>query len=499
VKENPLLTLDQVALLAEQLLRKAAQFPGIRAYKPHEAQEKFHKSTALEKLFIGGNRSGKTTGAVAEDVFWLTGEHPYRTDLPVPPVRGRIVAVDIEDGIKKIVLPELAKWTPQKFLINNSWEDSYDRQSRTLTLNNGSFVELMSFEQDVAKFAGTSRHFVHFDEEPPLEVFNENLMRLVDTNGSYWIAMTPLIEMSWVKSNIYEPWQQGNESIFVLEVETNENPHISQEALDRITRGLTVEERAARTEGKFITHTGLVYAGSFSARNYNEDGNILHDILDAHFREYTKYWNFFTCFDHGYANPAVFLLCCFNGDGNIIVFDEIYQTRMIVKDLAHMYQARIEALGIRPLYVVGDPTIRNTSAITQTSVQTEYMEHGVGIALGNNNVTAGIARLQNRFRMRRVFITSRCVNTLHEIANYRWDRYASSRLDARRNKKETPLKKDDHCLDALRYGVMSRPAYSDEEEVKPFNFLGVPETAQDIDYAAMFHNPGFDEVLGTEW
>ena len=337
------------------MLRQAAISPGINAYKPHPSQEKFHRSLHKEKLYIGGNRSGKTVASVTEGVQWFTGEHKFRKDLPAPPVRGRCVAVDIEDGVKKIILPELVKWIPSKYLINNSWEDSYDKQSRTLTLNNGSFLELMSYEQDVEKFAGTSRHFCMFDEEPPEDIYNECLMRLVDTDGSYWISMTPLIEMTWIKDRIYDPWAGGDQSIYVLEVDTEENPYISIQALDRFTRGLSPEEAQARRSGKFITHTGLVYSGSFSARDFTEGGNVIHDILDLNFKEYVKNWGHFVCMDHGYANPTVFLFCCYDGDGRIIVYDEIYETRKIVRELALIYQQYLETLNIHPIYVVGDP------------------------------------------------------------------------------------------------------------------------------------------------
>jgi len=69
-------------------------------------------------------------------------------------------------GIEKIILPELAKWIPPSDLIKQSWEESYNRGLRTLTLANGSFVEMMTYEMELEKFAGTSRHFIHFDEEP---------------------------------------------------------------------------------------------------------------------------------------------------------------------------------------------------------------------------------------------------------------------------------------------------------------------------------------------
>ena len=150
---------------------------------------------------------------------------------------------------------------------------------------------------------------------------------------------------------------------------------------------------------------------------------------------------------------TVFLFCCYDGQGRIIVYDETYETRKIVKGKCICYIYNGESLlRIRPIYVVGDPSIQNTSPITRTSIQTEYMEYGVPVALGNNDVRAGLARMQNRFYKRMLFITRRCGHTLKELENYRWDRYASYKLEARRNKKEVPLKKNDHCMDALRYG-----------------------------------------------
>lgn len=498
--------LVDLTLLTEELLRKTSISPGLAAYKPHLSQEKFHTSAAKEKLYIGGNRSGKTVAGVLELVMWATGEHRYKqAALPLPPCRLRAVAVDIEDGIKKILIPELQKWIPVRFLRNSSWDDSYDKQARVLHLNNGSFIELMSYEQEVEKFAGTSRHAIFFDEEPPEDIFNECLMRLVDTDGSYWISMTPLIEMSWIKDRIYDPWTNGEASIYVQEVDTEENPHISIEALNRITRGLSAEEKLARRSGKFISHTGLVFAGSFSLRPYTEDGNVVHDIVDENFHEYVKNWGHFVCMDHGYANPTVFLFCCYDGEGRIIVYDEIYETRKIVRENAYAYLQRVESLQIRPIYVVGDPSIQNTSAITRTSIQTEYVEHGVPVALGNNDIRAGITRMQNRFSKRKLFVTTRCEQTLKELSNYRWDRFSSSKLEARRNKKEVPLKKNDHCMDALRYGVMSRPALEGEAETRVGNILNLPEAGvKDMDYELVFSHPDyhdatFDEMLGTEW
>ena len=172
--------------------------------------------------------------------------------------------------------------------------------------------------------------------------------------------------------------------------------------------------------------------------------------------------------------------------------------RILLRENAAEYRRRLRELRVKISYVVGDPSIQNTSAITRTSIQTEYVEHGVPIALGNNDVRGGIARVQNRFAKRLLFVSRRCRHTLRELNNYRWDRYASTKIEVRRNKKETPLKRNDHCMDALRYGVMSRPAYQDELDESVGNVLNLPEAGEyDFDYELMFSGLQVELKLST--
>ena len=147
-------------------LGKAAKKPNNLMYEPHRKQVLFHSSEKIGRQYIGGNRSGKTTGGLNEDIWWLRGTHPYRR-VPEPPVIGRICTVDFKQGVNKIILPALRQWLPPSLLVNGSWEESWNGHQHTLTLSNDSEVEIMSYEQDLEKFAGVPRHFTHFDEEPP--------------------------------------------------------------------------------------------------------------------------------------------------------------------------------------------------------------------------------------------------------------------------------------------------------------------------------------------
>jgi len=164
-------------------IRNQVLRPNAYGYQPHIKQAEFHQSDARKKLFIGGNRSGKTVGGAMEMVWWLTGKHPY-IETPPLPIRARAISVDYVNGVEKIIKPEVARWMPANELLGGSWEKAYSKEMRILTLANGSTLEFMSYESDVDKFAGTSRHCCWFDEEPPREIYIECLQRLLDTHAS---------------------------------------------------------------------------------------------------------------------------------------------------------------------------------------------------------------------------------------------------------------------------------------------------------------------------
>ena len=481
-----------------QAIRQTAIRPSIVAYQPQDYQVDFHKDEAKAKLLIGGNRSGKTVCGGTEATWWLTHTHPYR-DTPLPPVFGRAIAVDVEEGIEKIIKPEIEKWMPPSFLNNGSWDDSYSKSQRTLTLTNGSTLEFMSYEQATEKFAGTSRHFVWFDEECPEPIFNENMLRLVDTGGSWWMTMTPLIEMTWVEDRIYDPWKQGAKDYSIFEVSSLQNKHITEENLAAALVGISEEEIQARTHGTFIKHTGLVYAKQFTQEN------LMEDILESDdWPLYHAKWGHFIMMDHGYNNPTAFLFGCYDQEGRVIIYDEIYQSKKLVWENAEDVLKRIEKHRIQPTYIVGDPTIDTKSPITGTTIQIEYGEAGVYIALGFHDISPGISRVQSRFSKNLLYITRRCEKLLWELNRYRWDKFASAKIAVRRNQKEVPLKKDDHALDALRYGICSRPALYDEIALPVGNILGCAEVAIDLDWEKMTNNPEehkqyYDDMLGTEW
>lgn len=473
--------------------------PNIYGYEPHEKQLDFHVSAAKKRLFLGGNRSGKTVGGATESIMWLTGKHKY-LQTPPPPVRGRCVSVDFINGVEKIVKPEVARWMPASELQGGSWEKSFNKELRVLTLENGSTLEFMSMDQDVDKFAGTSRHFIWFDEEPPRDIYIECLQRLIDTNGSFWITMTPVDGMSsWIYDDLYLKSKEDT-NIKVVTVDMGDNPYINWGDASILLSGLTDEELEARKQGKFIQIGGLIY------KMFDPNKHVIAPF------EVPSDWLHVAGMDHGFSNPTAWVWAGINADGRVVIYDEYYKSGEIVRVHAEaVHRINIEH-GRVPEYNVGDPSIRNVDPITGTSVHLEYMDHGVPIVLGNNDQKAGLNRVARYFTgvngVPQLLITKNCTHTIREISRLRWAHWANKKSRDDKNKKEEQHKKDDHTADAVRYLIASRPELdmgTDYPKPPARNVIGAseaivhPDELRDTELASVGTPKNYDPNLGDEF
>lgn len=433
-------------------LRRRIDRPTLLGYRPYEIQRRFHSSTATGRLLLGGNRAGKTVSGATEASYWLTGSHPYQS-TPEPPIFGRGVSVDIEQGLKKIMLPELARWIPTSLLVSGSWEQSYDKQSRVLTLANGSRMDFLTSEMDTEKHAGTSRHFCWLDEEPPESIFNENMLRLVDVQGHWWLTMTPVLGMTWVYRRYYEPMVEGVEtdetrSFEYFSAPSENNPFLPEGALDTMLAGMSSEEREARKYGKFVAASGLVYPSFNPAIHVIpriDPAGVVHQVI--------------TGMDHGLRNPTAWLWAYVDNEGRIVIFHEYYEAERTITEHATNVTFWERANGIYPRvgYRVGDPSIAQRNPVNGESVQSEYSRDDVFIGLGNNDVPYGLNRVRRLLDTGGLLITTDCNRLIRELHSYRWSQFSSMKAREAKQPREMPEKKNDHAVDALRYLVCSRP------------------------------------------
>ena len=350
-------SLDDILSGMAASISDASKKPNNLMYKPHNKQLLFHNSDKNGRQYIGGNRSGKTTGGINEDIWWLTQTHPY-LNTPPPPVIGRLTTVDFKNGVHKIILPNLKQWLPPSSLVNGSWEDSWDGHLHTLHLANGSELEIMSYEQELEKFAGVPRHFTHFDEEPPKDIFQECKARLVDYNGRWWMTMTPVEGMTWTFDEIYEPSVEGaNPLIDVIQVHILENPHISQEAVASLLEGFSEDQQDIRGTGKYIAIGGLVF------KHFDPERHVIpFDQIPP------ATWEHVVSLDAGYNNPTAVLWHAISPEGIVVTYDEIYVRENTVQQIAERILEKETHYrkhhGIVVNLHVADPAIKQRSQVT---------------------------------------------------------------------------------------------------------------------------------------
>jgi phage terminase large subunit-like protein len=470
---KPTVSADDLVSQMVTGLRVAAIRPNLLSYRPHDKQQVFHRGTTKGRLYIGGNRSGKTTGGVVEDLWRLTGRHPHTREhvaIPERPIRGRVVGVDFVNGIEKILLPEFSRWVPSSDLINGSWEDSYDKKLRVLNFANKSSVEFMSYDQEVDKFAGTSRDFVHFDEEPPEAIYDECIARLIDTGGPWYMTMTPVEGMTWIYDRIYLPGTEGKaKHIQIIEAAMEENPHLNKAEVELYLSGLDPAERRARGEGKFVQIGGLVFKTFNPQVHVSYDGNPHHIPLEV---LRGRDWKWYCSLDSGFNNPTAVLWHAVNRDNQVVTFAEHYEREWTVEQHAAAIHERNAAHGRVPDLYVCDPALQQRNVHTGTTTIFEYQRLGLPFVASNNDVAAGISRMNEYLRYRNDakgndaphwVIHGNCMYLIKEMARLRWKTYASKRIGSQLNRQDAIHKKDDHAPDSARYFFIALPSLAQDE------------------------------------
>lgn len=128
----------------------------INYYAPANAMAlPVHLSTKREVAVLGGNRSSKTTTALADLVICATGHLPhvlldtYPLEKITGPIRGRIVCNSLTDTLEPVIFPKL-RWDtwngigdakdgrghwgliPQHCLVGGTWESAFISKTRTI-------------------------------------------------------------------------------------------------------------------------------------------------------------------------------------------------------------------------------------------------------------------------------------------------------------------------------------------------------------------------------
>lgn len=461
LEDSPVELQRKAQKIIEKAVQAARENP-LSRFTPYKQQAQFLAAhTERLRAFFGGNRAGKSTTGVVASVLAvapeeLIPEHLLRFKPPecMCPQYGRIVVPStklINNQMSEIV----RQWVPRTLLKNGRWGDSYSKYEYMLRLECGCFIELMSYEMDRDKFGGSPRHWVLYDEEPPIDIREECRARLTDWNGFEMFAMTPLNGMTWMFDDVWLA-AGADPDIFAVVAAMIDNPNISEEGVLASIKAWQAwpEQLAARVYGRFVHFGGMVYPDWRKWRCPRPSDDWL------------KHQRTVVGIDPGARNFGLGFMAIDKAGNQVL-----WQTHLIAGEMSkvphleyHPEGANVDhavaaikrilaARGIdwqRVDYVM-DPSARARSPIVAETVESAFIAQGIFPDRGQNDVEAGILSVRSRgangtFR----FSESDCDGFEWEAERYRID-------EDRADGQFRVIKEKDHIMDAVRYASMTDP------------------------------------------
>ena len=427
--------------------------------KRHKKQILFHKCKKRNRLVFGGNRSGKTECGAVECIWMLRGNHPYRQKRKN--VFGWAVSLSQQvqrDVAQAKILSYLPKsWIADITMLSGRKDSPASGVIDQIKIRNVwggiSTLGFKSCDQGREKFQGSSLDFVWFDEEPPRDIYEECLMRIMDKRGDIFGTMTPLKGRTFIYDEIYLNHRK-NPEVWHEFMNWEDNPYLSKKEAKLLENALDATSLDARKYGKFSEGAGLVYP------EFDESVHVIEPF------RVPPEWQENISIDPGLHNPLSAHWYCVDWDGNIYVIAEHFASGKDIDFHAAAIRSISAKLGWKTdnkgrISALIDSAANQRTLASAKSVTELFTDRGILVNPAvNKNIFAGISRIKAYLKQDNgepnLYVFKTCTNMIEEFKTYFW-------ADG-----DAPVKKDDHCMDELRYFIMSRPKSAEKcEEVSP--------------------------------
>lgn len=393
-----------------------------------------------ERLFMAGNRVGKSELGAYEITCHATGKYPQwwngkRFTRPVAIWIGGDTATTVRDIIQRKLLGDIGDFGSGMLRKDDIVETKTRRNVpdaietiRVKHLSGGvSTIVLKTYEQGRETWQGTEQDIIWLDEEPPLDVYSEALIRTMTTNGIVLLTFTPLRGLSDVVLSFMETndSMKVSSSKFTVIATWDDVPHLTPQAKEELLATIPIHERDARAKGIPVIGSGRIYP-------INIETCTVADF------QIPKFWAKSYGMDVGWNRTAA-LWGALDRDNDVLyIYSEHYQGE--AEPIIHA-----KAIKSRGEWMKGviDPASGGRSQIDGQKLFELYKKEGLKIYPAENAVEAGIFEVWQRFQTGRLKIFKSCTNLLRELSLYH------------RDDKGKIVKKNDHLCDCLRYLCMS--------------------------------------------
>jgi hypothetical protein len=267
-------------------------------------------------------------------------------------------------------------------------------------------------------------------------------MRVLDKRGEIFGTMTPLKGLTFIYDEIF--LNSGNsDQVWYEFMEWGDNPFLDPLEVEELTKSLSSDQLESRRYGRFKSSTGLVYP------EFDENFHVI-DPINLPFE-----WQDNISIDPGLNNPLSAHWYCVDYDGNVYVVAEHFESGKDVNYHAEEIKRISRALGWKQdaqgrIESLIDSAANQKTLASTRSVTELFYDNGILVnPRVNKDLFSGIQRVKQYLNPNNgkpnIYIFRNCVNLIRELKSYWW------------GAGDTPKKYDDHCLDELRYYLMTKP------------------------------------------
>lgn len=393
-----------------------------------------------ERLFMAANRVGKTDAGSFEATCHLTGIYPdwwegRRFYEPIEMwacgttsettrdiVQAKLLGPHDKPGEGMIPSHLILDSTRRPHGLPGSIESAYIRHAS----GGKSLLGLKTYEQGRKSFEGTGKHVIWDDEEPPLDVYTEQLYRTLTTHGIVLVTFTPLQGMSDVVKSYLEPeTEEAKEIKMYVQAGWDDVPHLDERMKRQILATTPPYQVAARTKGEPSLGSGAIYP-------------IPEADIKVPARSFPNTWPRSYGMDVGWNRTAVGFFTQDISTGVYYLYDEHYMSQG---------EPPSHAIGIRArgewLTGVIDPAAHGRSQKDGSRLIDQYVALGLHLEPAVNAVETGLLEVWTLLVSGQLKICENCENWFREFRKYH------------RDEKGNIVKVSDHHMDQTRYWAMS--------------------------------------------
>ena len=437
-------------------------------YRPHIAFFEAGKE-CRERAIIAANRIGKSEGIGGyETTLHLTGQYPgwwigKRFNRPINAWACGSTGQTVRDIVQFKLLgkpgQEGTGLIPGELITDikkkaGGVPDAIE-SCRVMHISGGySYLVFKSYDQKRKAFEGTEQDVIWLDEECPMDIYGECLIRTMTTKGVIMLTFTPLMGLTEVVLNYMEEGQMPLErkdmpedmiggfrgKKFIVNATWEDAPHLTEEDKNDIYEGTPPHLRDARAKGVPQLGAGAIFP-------------VLEEDITVPDFEIPPWFVRVYALDVGWNATAV-VWGAWDRENDVLYLYSCH------KQGQSEPASHVQAIWARGEWIPGciDPSSIGKGQMDGKRLVDEYMGLGLNLSFANNAVEAGIFAIWERL------VTGR-LKVFQSMSQW----FAEFRLYRRNEHGKVAEKQEDHLMDSTRYLVLSGlhvaclPPFDEEE------------------------------------